>query len=112
MVLEAWKPRRLPMVGMKRRFKNDTMEIKLQRVGGLLPVVKECALRVDWSEEELKKLLKKIHVTKKPNSQSRDMTSYYLEVDGKAVPVDLAKVPSQYKDTFNDLTENLKIVKI
>lgn len=87
------------------------MVIKLQRVGGILPITREATTDVNWSEQETKDLLQLIRSDNKKNAKGRDMTSHYLEVDGEAFPVDLEKLPSEFKSTFEELKTNLKPVK-
>lgn len=88
------------------------MEIKLQRLGGLLPVRREATANINCSEEELQQLLKSIRKDeKKIDTRARDMTSDYLEINGTAVPVDLRKTPPEFKETFEELKANLKPVK-
>lgn len=87
------------------------MEIKLQRFGGLLPVMKEATAEVDWSEQEVHQLLESIVRNESADPKERDATSHYLEVNGQSVPVDLQKIPAPYKKTFEELKENLKFKK-
>lgn len=87
------------------------MKIKLQRVGGILPVLKEAAAEVNWTTEEMEKLLGSIGLQEKVDTKSRDATSHFLEIEGKTVPVDLKKVPSRYKTFFEGLEADLKFVK-
>lgn len=87
------------------------MEIKLQRVGGFLPITKEASAEVGWSDDELQKLIQHIRVDEKTDTKSRDITSHYLEVKGEAIPVNLQKLPKEYRDTFDELKANLKPVK-
>jgi hypothetical protein len=77
------------------------MKIKLQRFGGLLPVMKEATAEVDWSEQEVSRLLENIVRNENAN----------LEVNGESVPVDLQKIPALYKKTFEELQDNLKFKK-
>ncbi|KAA6437024.1 hypothetical protein FEM33_20090 [Dyadobacter flavalbus] len=87
------------------------MQIKLQRFGGLLPVMKEATAEVDWSEQEIHNLLESIIRNENADPGARDATSHYLEVNGHSVPVDLQKIPAPYKKTFEELKENLKFRK-
>ncbi|GGB83793.1 hypothetical protein [Dyadobacter sediminis] len=87
------------------------MKIKLQRFGGLLPVMKEATAEVDWSDQEVNKLLENIARNVSASLNERDATSHYLEVNGRSVPVDLQKIPAPYKKTFEELKENLKFKK-
>ena len=87
------------------------MKIKLQRVGGILPVMKEAATEVDWTDDEAKKLINLIGLKEKNDTKSRDATGHFLEIDGEVVPVDLKKVPLKYKTIFEGLEADLKFVK-
>jgi hypothetical protein len=87
------------------------MEIKLQRFGGILPVMKEATAEVDWSEQEVNKLLECIVRNENVNVRERDATSHFLEINGQSIPVDLQKIPAPYKKTFEELKENLKFKK-
>ena len=87
------------------------MKIKLQRFGGLVPVMKEATADVDWSEQEVSNLLQNIGRNDNANPKARDATSHYLEINGQSVPVDLQKIPTPYKKTFEALQENLKFKK-
>ena len=87
------------------------MKIKLQRVGGFVPVMKEAETEVDWTNDEAKKLLDSIGLKEKNDTKSRDATGHFLEIDGEVVPVDLKKVPLKYKTIFEGLEADLKFVK-
>ncbi|MCF2446294.1 hypothetical protein L0657_20215 [Dyadobacter sp. CY345] len=87
------------------------MKIKLQRVGGILPMTKEAAIEVDWTDEEIKKLLDCICLKEKKDSKIRDATAHFLEVKGKATPIDLKKIPLEYKAIFEGLEADMKFVK-
>lgn len=58
------------------------MKIKLQRLGGLLPVTREATTEVDWTDGEFQQLLKSIRSEEDKDTLSRDVTCDYLEVGG------------------------------
>ena len=87
------------------------MKIKLQRLGGLLPITREATTEVDWSDDELQQLLKHIRAEEDQNTMSRDATSDFLEVKGEIIPVNTQKVPAKFKAEFEKLKGALKPVK-
>jgi hypothetical protein len=91
--------------------KSIKMEIKLKRAGGIIPLKKEAAKVVAWSEDELQKVLTAIKRNDQSNTRGRDMQGYSLEANGKSTPVDIDKVPAAYKHLFEKLVASLKPVK-
>lgn len=87
------------------------MEIKLQRLGGFIPIKRESSTQVTWSEEELKKLLEHIRADENEDTLSRDATIDYLEVEGALNPINMQKVPAKYKPVFEELKTGLKPVR-
>jgi hypothetical protein len=86
------------------------MKIKLIRTGGFIPVTKVSETEVDFSARELANLLVTIkHDTTAP--RVKDGQYYELNVGSESTPVDLEKVPDEYKDLFNKLKSDLKIIK-
>jgi len=86
------------------------MKIKLIRTGGFIPVTKVSETEVDFSARELANLLVTIkHDTAAP--KIKDGQYYELNVGSDSTPVDLEKVPDEYKDLFNKLKSDLKIIK-
>ena len=87
------------------------MEIKLQRLGGLLPITRESTIKVDWTEDELQNLIGRIRAEENENTKTRDGTSDYLEVNGESIRINIRNVPLKYKSTFEELKLALKPVK-
>jgi hypothetical protein len=86
------------------------MIIRLIRTGGFIPVTKVSETKVDFSDQELANLLVTIkHDTAAP--KVKDGQYYELNVGSDSTPVDLEKVPDKYKDLFNKLKSDLKIIK-
>jgi hypothetical protein len=86
------------------------VKIKLIRTGGFIPVTKVSETEVDFSARELANLLVTIkHDTAAP--KIKDGQYYELNVGTDSTPVDLEKVPDKYKDLFNKLKSDLKIIK-
>ena len=86
------------------------MKIKLTRTGGFIPVTKTAETEVSLSDRELVKLIDII----KPDITGyriKDGNYYELSVGSKSTPVDLEKVPEEYKDLFRKLKAELKITK-
>lgn len=86
------------------------MQITLTRSGGIIPVTKKAEADVNWTEEQLKEL-RTIIETKSEDGMMRDNTSYTLSYNDERFPVDLSRLPSKYKKTFDSLKDHLKIVK-
>ena len=86
------------------------MKIKLVRTGGFIAVTKAAETEVDLTDKELDRLL---DVIKPDHSAHRIKDGTYYEVTAGTTrkPVDLEKVPAEYKALFNKLKDNLKIVK-
>jgi hypothetical protein len=86
------------------------MNIRLIRTGGFIPVTKESETEVNFSDKELADLLVTIkHDTTAP--RVKDGHYYELTVGSFSTPVDLEKVPDEYKDLFNKMKSDLKIKK-
>lgn len=86
------------------------MLITLTRTGGLIPMTKQAEKEVDWSEQEMKQLLEVIKDEEGPG-QKRDASGYELKYKGGTFSIDIEKVPPPYKNTFDDLKQNMQIVK-
>jgi len=86
------------------------MHITLIRSGGFIPVTKKAETDVSWTDAELQALLTKIEADDEPGNR-RDATSYELETNAGTCSIDIDKVPAQYAGVFNELKNNLKIVK-
>jgi hypothetical protein len=86
------------------------MKIKLIRTGGFIPIIKMAEAEVNYSDKELVRL---IEVIKRDPSASKikDGNSYQLNIGTNNTPVDLEKVPEEYKELFNKLKSELKIIK-
>lgn len=87
------------------------MEIRLKRSGGIIGVKKEAAKKVDWSDKELQEIITAAKRKETPLSRGRDITGYFLEVNGISTPIDLTKVPAAYQPVFEHLKDNLKNIK-
>lgn len=86
------------------------MKIKLIRTGGFLPVTKAAETEVNLSYKELDSLLLIIQ----PDPAARrikDGNYYELAVGPRNSPVDLEKVPEEYRELFSKLKKDLKIIK-
>ena len=86
------------------------MQITLIRTGGIIPITKKADKEVDWSQDEMNELLKLISEDEDPG-QKRDATGYQLKNNAGTFSIDLEKVPALYKKTFDELKDNLTIVK-
>ena len=86
------------------------MKIKLIRTGGFIPITKEVETEVNLTDKEMDRLLQVIQ--RDPVSPRIKGGSYYeLTVGSSSTPVDLEKVPDEYKAIFSKLKSDLKIVK-
>jgi hypothetical protein len=86
------------------------MKIKLVRTGGFIPIIKASEAEVDLSEEDLVELLGSI---KSDPSAPRIKDGNYWELTAGNVvtPIDFNKVPGEYKELFDKLKADLRIVK-
>ena len=87
------------------------MLITLVRNGGIIPITKKAEKEVDWTEDEINKLLKVSQNADEGPGQMRDSAAYQLQTYAGTFPIDLDKVPAKNKKTFEELKDNLKIVK-
>jgi hypothetical protein len=87
------------------------MQIKLTRTGGIIPMKKAAETEVSWTEEELQQLSENIARENKTPANARDATGYHLTYNDTTVPIDLDKVPDDYKHVFDKLKDNLQPVK-
>ena len=86
------------------------MKIKLIRTGGFIPITKTAETEVEITARELEGLLEIIQ----PDPAApriKDGNSYKIKVGGSSTPVDLEKVPDEFKAIFSKLKSELKIVK-
>ncbi len=86
------------------------MKIKLIRTGGFIPITKVAEAEVDFTDQELSRLVEVI----KPDPLApriKDGNNYQLNIGAENTPVDLEKVPLEYKELFNKLKSELKIIK-
>ena len=86
------------------------MKIKLIRTGGFLPITKEAEADVNLSDQQVKQLIEIIRPDPIP-SPVKDGHYYLLDIGTKSTPVDLEKVPDEYKAIFSKLKDDLKIIK-
>lgn len=86
------------------------MKIKLVRTGGFIPVTKAAETEVNLTDKEMVSLLDVIQPD--PNSyRVKDGNHYELTAGKYSSPVDLEKVPDEYKALFSKLKSDLKIIK-
>lgn len=73
-------------------------------------MTKAAETEVDLSDKEMGRLIEMItHDT--TGYRIKDGTYYELSVGSKSTPVDLDKVPAEYKDLFIRLKAEMKIIK-
>jgi hypothetical protein len=87
------------------------MRITLLRTGGFIPMTKKAETEVNWTDEEMEKLIDKIKIEDDEPGNKRDATSYQLMYAGGTYPIDIEKVPPEYGSTFDELKNNLKVSK-
>jgi len=86
------------------------MKIKLIRTGGFIPVTKAAETEVNLSDREMNRLLEIIQPD--PDApRIKDGNYYELTVGNNSTPVDLEKVPDEYKTLFSKLKSDMKIIK-
>jgi len=86
------------------------MKIILVRTGGFIPVKKVAETETNITDQELGNLLEIIR-RDPATPRIRDGHYYTLTAGNSSSGVDLEKVPTEYKDLFSKLKNNLKIVK-
>ena len=86
------------------------MKISLIRTGGILPIIKKAQTELHLDDNDLDELISSIKADDSPGKM-RDNTRFQLEYKDQTVSIDLEKVPPQYKEVFEQLKDNLKIVK-
>jgi hypothetical protein len=86
------------------------MKIKLVRTGGFIPITRAAEAEADLTDEEITTLLATIQSS---STAPRIKDGHYWEliVGSRVSPVDLEKVPDEYKELFDKLKSTLKIVK-
>ena len=86
------------------------MKIKLIRTGGFIPITKVAEAEVDFTDQELVRLIEVIkHDLSAP--RIKDGNYYQLDIGNISEPIDLEKVPEEYKELFSKLKNSMKIVK-
>lgn len=86
------------------------MKIKLVRSGGFIPIIKAAEAEVNLTDQELAGLFEIIR-SGPAAPRVKDGNYYELTVGSNSTPVDLEKVPDEYKALFLKLKRDLKIVK-
>lgn len=86
------------------------MKIKLVRTGGFIPVTKAAEADVNLTDQELTVLLETIR-SDPAVPHIKDGNYYELTVGHNSTPVDLGKVPDEYKALFVKMKGDLRIVK-
>lgn len=86
------------------------MKIKLIRTGGFIPVTKVAETEVNLTVKELDTLLEVIQPDPAAK-RIKDGNYYEITVGSNRRPVDLEKVPDEYKGIFTKLKNELKILK-
>jgi hypothetical protein len=87
------------------------MRVTLIRTGGIIPITKKAEKEVDWSSAELRELIQAIESKDERPGQKRDASDYQLKYDAGTISIDWEKIPASYKKTFEELKDNLSIVK-
>lgn len=87
------------------------MQITLLQTGGMIPITKIAEKDLDWSEDELKKLIRQIRIENDLPGQARDAITFHLQLDEETFPIDWKKIPGNYKKAFEDLKDKLKTVR-
>ncbi len=98
------------MDGMPQKLNKAYMKLTLIRTGGIIPIIKKANAEVDWSENEIDELINSFTEDDK-SATMRDSTQYQLKFNDQTFSIDLEKVPLKYKKVFEQLKDNLKIVK-
>lgn len=75
-----------------------------------MPITKKSETEVSWSEGEMSELMNVIK-TSEGAGEKRDSTSYSLEYSNTSFTIDWEKLPSKYQQTFEQLKDDLQIVK-
>jgi hypothetical protein len=86
------------------------MKIKLVRSGGFIPITKTAEADLDLSDQQLTRLLGIIE-SKRSAARIKDGNYWEVTVGDVVTPVDLDKVPDEFKGIFDKLKGELKIVK-
>lgn len=87
------------------------MLITLLRFGGIIPITKKAEKEVDWTDEEMTALLSVIKDDDAGHENKRDVTGYELKYNAGTFSINMEKVPAKYKKIFDDLVDDLVIVK-
>jgi len=86
------------------------MKIRLIRTGGFLPLKKAAEAETDLTGEEMNSLLSVIRAD--PSApRVKDGTQYLLEAGDRVTRVNLDNVPEKYRDLFEKLKNDLKVVR-
>ena len=86
------------------------MKVKLIRTGGFIPVTKAAETEVNLTDKELVRLLEVIQPDPKAH-RIKDGNHYELNAGKYSSPVDLEKVPDEFKALFIKLKSDLRIIK-
>ena len=85
------------------------MKIRLIRTGGIIPITRAAEAEVEISSRELAGLLEKIQPD--PSApRIKDGNYYELTAGSSRAPVDLEKIPDEYKALFSKLKSDLRII--
>jgi hypothetical protein len=86
------------------------MRIKLVRTGGFIPIIKKAETEVNISDQELATLIGLIQ-SDASAPRIKDGNSWELTAGDIVINVDPEKVPDEYRELFDKLKQDLKIVK-
>ena len=86
------------------------MKIKLVRTGGFIPVTKAAEGDLDLSDKQLTALLGMIQ-SNPAAGKVKDGNYWEITVGNVVTPVDLEKIPDEYRGVFDKLKGEMKIVK-
>ena len=81
------------------------------RTGGIIPITRQAEKEVDWSEHEMHQLISMIKADHNDTGDARDSTCFLLKHNAGTFPINWEKIPAKYKNDFEELKDNLKIVK-
>jgi hypothetical protein len=86
------------------------MKIKLTRTGGLMPIKKASEIDADVSETLINRFIDFLK-SAPPAPRYKDGTNYEISLGDEAYPLNIEKLPDEFRDLVDNLKNNLKTVK-
>jgi hypothetical protein len=94
---------------MQPKYDAD-MKIKLIRTGGLMPIKKVAQVDADLSETLVNRFINFLK-SAPPAKRFKDGTNYNISLGNEVYPLNIEKLPDEFRELVDELKNNLKTMK-